>query len=139
VVKFDVVQKKVARSAAWLNDAELILARPEDEFLSDVRARDLASFYLFLAIQEVIDLASHWVADENWGPPDDASSSFFILASRRVIDQTLARQMSDAVGLRNLIAHGYSLVDHARIHREYAEGVSNLRRFLIAVADKAGL
>lgn len=139
MVRFDVVQKKVARASAWLNDAEMILARPEEEFLTDVKARDLASFYLFLAIQEVIDLASHWVADENWGPPDDASSSFLILASRRVIDQVLAEQMSAAVGLRNLIAHGYSLVDHSRIHREYSDGIANLRRFLAATADKAGL
>jgi uncharacterized protein YutE (UPF0331/DUF86 family) len=47
--------------------------------------------------------------------------------------------MRGAVSLRNLIAHGYSLVDHARMHQEYEKGVASLRRFLSAVAEKAGL
>jgi uncharacterized protein YutE (UPF0331/DUF86 family) len=139
VVKFDVVQKKIGRASAWLTDAETILARPEQEFLAEIKERDVASFYLFLAIQEIIDLASHWVAEENWGPPDDAASTFLILADRRAIDRDLAEEMSSAVGLRNLIAHGYSLVDHSKIQREYKAGIAGLRRFLAAVAEKAGI
>jgi uncharacterized protein YutE (UPF0331/DUF86 family) len=139
MVKVDVVQRKVARASAWLNDAEAILARPEEEFLADAKQRDLASFYLFLAIQEAIDLASHWVADESWGSPDDAGSTFLLLADRRAIERDLAEQMRGAVGLRNLIAHGYSLIDHSRMHQEYELGITGLRRFLAAVAAKAGL
>jgi uncharacterized protein YutE (UPF0331/DUF86 family) len=139
VVKFDVAQKKIGRASAWLDEAEAILARPEQEFLAEIKERDLASFYLFLAIQEVIDLASHWIAEENWGPPDDAASTFDILAGRRSIDRDLAEDMRGAVGLRNLIAHGYSLIDHARIQREYKKGVASLRRFLAAAAEKAGI
>lgn len=36
---------------------------PQNEFLSGVESRDLATFYLFLAMQATIDLAAHWVAD----------------------------------------------------------------------------
>ncbi len=139
MVKVDVVTRKIARASAWLDDAETILARPVENFLADTKEKDLASFYLFLAIQEAIDLASHWVADENWGSPDDASSTFLVLADRRAIDRELAEDMRSAVGLRNLIAHGYSLVDHRKIHQEYEEGVASLRQFLNAVAEKAGL
>lgn len=139
MVNVDVVERKVGRASAWLDDAEAILARPEQEFLAEIKERDLASFYLFLAIQEVIDLASHWVADENWGPPDDAASTFVILASRRAIDWDLAEDMRGAVGLRNLIAHGYSLIDHARIQLEYKKGVASIRRFLTTVSKRAGI
>ena len=82
MVRRDVVGQKVARASAWLDDADAILSRPEPEFLAEVRDRDLATFYLFLAIQECIDLAAHWVADEGWTPPDDAASAFDILADR---------------------------------------------------------
>lgn len=139
MVKVDVVQRKIARASTYLNDAEGVLAQPAEEFLSNIRERDLASFYLFLAIQEVIDLASHWVADEGWGTPDDAASTFLVLADRGAIDRELAERMRGAVGLRNLIAHGYSLVDHERIQSEYKSGLANLRRFLAAIADKTGL
>lgn len=139
MVKPDVVRRKVAEAVSRIADAEEMLSRPVEEFLADKKIKDLASFYIFQAIQECIDLASHWVADADWGPADDAASAFDVLAKRRAIDRDLAEQMRRAVGLRNLIVHGYSLVDHAQIHREYKAGVANLRRFLAAVAAAAGL
>ena len=139
MVKVDVVRRKVSEALTRISRADSILARPANDFLADQDARELASFNLFLAIQDCIDLASHWVADADWGPADDAASAFDILAGHREIDRDLAEDMRKAVGLRNLIAHGYSLVDHTRIHREYTEGIANLRRFLAAVAEKAGI
>jgi uncharacterized protein YutE (UPF0331/DUF86 family) len=139
MVKPDVVRKKVVRAQAWLDDAEAILARPSEELFANTRDQDLASFYLFLAIQECIDLAAHWVSDAGWRSPDDAVSTFLLLADRRAIDRDLAEELRSAAGLRNLIAHGYSTIDHARIQREYQKGISNLRRFLAAVATEAGL
>lgn len=139
MVKPDVVGKKLARATVWLDDAEGILSRPAEEFFADVERRDVASFYLFLAIQECIDLAVHWVADSGWQVPDDAASTFLVLADRQAIDRDLAEELRGAVGLRNLIAHGYALVDHARIRSEYKEGIASLRRFLDAVATEAGV
>jgi uncharacterized protein YutE (UPF0331/DUF86 family) len=139
MVKPDVVGRKLSRATDWLDGAEEILARPSEEFLDDTKGRDLASFYLFLAIQECIDLAAHWVADARWGSPDEAGGTFELLANHRAINRDLAEKLRGAVGLRNLIAHGYSLVDHRRIQNEYREGVEALRKFLAVVADEAGI
>jgi uncharacterized protein YutE (UPF0331/DUF86 family) len=139
MVKPEVVRRKVAEALSRIARAELRLVQPVEVFLADQDAREIASFNLFLAIQDCIDLASHWMADADWGPADDAASAFDILADHREIDRNLAEDMRKAVGLRNLIAHGYSLVDHARIQQEYKNGVASLRRFLAAVAEKAGI
>jgi uncharacterized protein YutE (UPF0331/DUF86 family) len=139
MVKVDVVRRKVTAALTRISRAESALALPAEVFLTDETSKDLASFNLFLAIQECIDLASHFVADEDWGPVDDAASAFDLLADHRVIDRGLAEKMRSAVGLRNLIAHGYSLVDHQRIQDGYHEGVAELRCFLAAVAERAGL
>ena len=139
MVKVDVVSRKLGRASAWLNDAKEILSRPADEFLGDVKSRDLATFYLFLAIQESIDLAAHWVSDEGWDVPDDAGGSFDLLAEHGAMDRELAMVLRGAVGLRNRIAHGYGSVDHERVHQEYRSGVEALRRFLSLVSSEAGL
>jgi len=86
----DVAARKIARASAWLDDAEPILSRPVDEFMAAAKDRDLAAFYLFLAIQESVDLAAHWVADAGWTVPDDAASTFDVLAQHDVIDRDLA-------------------------------------------------
>jgi len=135
----DVITRKVARASAWLDDAEALASLPAEEFLADVKSRDLASFYIFLTIQECIDLAAHWVADAGWGSPDDAASLFDVLADRDVIDQDLATSLRGAVGLRNRIAHGYASVDHARMQIEFREGAAALRRFLARAVSEAGL
>lgn len=139
MVKVDVVSRKVARASAWLNDAEEILSRPAEEFLSDVKSRDLATFYLFLAIQECIDLAAHWVSDAGWDVPEDAGATFDLLAAHGALDRSLAMALRGAVGLRNRIAHGYAAMDHPRVHDEYRGGVEALRRFLSLVSSEAGM
>ena len=139
MVKPDVVGNKVARASAWLTDAEALVARPAEEFVADVKTRDLASFYIFLAIQECIDLAAHWIADAGWSVPDDSATLFDVLADREVIEPNLAASLRGAVGLRNRIAHGYATVDHARVQSEFGAGASAMRRFLARAVSEAGL
>ena len=139
MVRPEIVAAKVARARVRVNDAGETLLRPIDQFLSDPKSRDLALFYVFLAIQECIDLAAHWVADEGWGEPDDAGSAFDILADRHVIGRETATILRTATGLRNRIEHGYALVDHARVHSEAQAGIPALRDFLVAVASAAGV
>jgi len=129
----------VARAQAWLSDAESLLAAPPDEFVADRKGRDLALFYLFLAIQESIDLGAHWVADEGWAPPDDAGSTFDVLADRGVIARPVADGLRAAAGLRNRIAHGYAMLDYRRVQEESRAGIRPVRLFLEAVASAAGL
>jgi uncharacterized protein YutE (UPF0331/DUF86 family) len=137
MVRPEVARQKIAVASARLEQAEALVSRPRQQFLADPQGRDLASFYLLLAIQEVIDLAAHWVADAGWPAPPDASSTFDLLAQHGAIDRELADGLRAAAGLRNRIAHGYAGVDHARLHDEFTRGVTTLRRFLAAVAQAA--
>ena len=130
---------RVARATAWLNDAGPIFDEPSESFVARTKDRDLAIFYLFLAIQECIDLAAHLVADAGWGAPDDAGSTFDVLADRGVIERGQADTLRAAAGLRNRIAHGYAMLDYHRVQREAQIGIPALRSFLEAVARAAGL
>lgn len=139
MVRRDVASARMARATAWLQDAENIFGRDADAFLAAMKDRDLAIFYLFLALQESIDLAAHWVADAGWGVPDDAGSTFDVLADRGAIDRALADRLREGVGLRNRIAHGYALLDYSRVRFEALSGIPAMRSFLAAVGREAGL
>ncbi len=105
----------------------------------EILAGSLATAYLFLAIQECIDLAAHWVADEGWGEPDDAGAAFDVLADRGIIDRETATALPGATGLRNRIAHGYAMLDYRRVHSEAQTGIPALRCFLLALTRAAGV
>lgn len=137
-MRVDIVQRKTERALAWLDQTEAIFSHPPGEPL-DPRIEDAAILYLFLSIQECIDLAAHWVAEAGWGAADDAASTFDVLADRGAIERDLAEKMRNAVGLRNRIAHGYATVDQSRVKAEYPGGVAALRKFLVLTASAAGL
>jgi uncharacterized protein YutE (UPF0331/DUF86 family) len=137
MVDADLVGRKIAIARSRLADADQL--REQAQRGGTTHDRDLASFYVFLAIQEAIDLAAHWVADAGWPPPDEAGGAFDVLADRGAIERDLADAMRKAVGLRNRIAHGYGAVDHERLFREMRDGSRELRRFLARVAAAAGL
>lgn len=139
MVNRSIVGQKVARAAAWLDSAERRFSMPVVAFVADELQRDVALFHLFLAIQECIDLALHWVADEGLPPADDYPSAFDVLHRAGRIDAPLAEAMKRAAGLRNRIAHGYAVLDPGRVHTEAAGGIAQLRRFIDAIARAAGM
>jgi uncharacterized protein YutE (UPF0331/DUF86 family) len=139
VVRRDVARAKVARATSWLTDAEALFGSAPADFMAAVKDRDLAIFYLFLAVQECMDLAAHWVADAGWGAPDDAGSTFDVLAERGAIESGVADALRAATGLRNRIAHGYAMLDYSRVQREAQAGMPGLKAFLAAVAREADL
>lgn len=134
MVRAEVAGQKIARAEAWLRDVEELLAATPETLLEDARRADLAAFYLFLAIQEAIDLAAHWIADAGWPPADDVGSTFDVLADRGGITPELASGMRAIVRVRNRIAHGYASVDHQRIRAEAPAGIATLRELFAAVA-----
>lgn len=77
VVQPDVARAKINRARSWLDEADAILGRPRQEYLADARGRDLAAFYLFLAIQECIEdvLTSSSTTMPATLPPSTASIS----------------------------------------------------------------
>lgn len=138
MVHRDIVAAKAGRARGWINDCAPAFAGSVAAFVEDRAQRDLALFYLFLAIQECIDIAAHWVADEGWGEADDAGSAFDIVADHGLILRETAAVLRSAAGLRNRIAHGYAMLDYGRIHAEAQAGIPALRTFLAAVTSPAG-
>lgn len=103
-------------------------ANPE-ALADDEDALDLVSFNLLLSIQACLDLASHLIADEGWEPAATAREAFERLGARGVLSGETARSLGQAVGLRNLVAHGYAGVDPAQVHAAATKGLADLERF----------
>jgi len=139
MVRPDVARTRIGRATAWLDDAERLFGVDADAFFAATKDRDLALFYLFLALQECIDLAAHWVADAGWGVPDDAGSTFDELADRGAVTREQADRLREGGGRRNRIAHVYALLDYSRVRAEALNVIPALRSFLAAVGRAAGL
>ena len=128
--KLSAIRDAIARIAE-------VLPPSVETFRSDRTAREVVTLNLFLALQEAIALATHWVADEGWGVPQTHGEAFTMLADRGVIERELALRLRGAAGLRNLIAHQYGVVDVDRIFAIASSGLGDVRAFCQQLAQRA--
>lgn len=68
---------------------------------------------LQLAIQAVLDIASHVVSARRFGEPTTNRNLFDLLEREQWIPAELAARLRDMAGFRNVVVHGYESVDLA--------------------------
>ena len=121
MVRIEVVREKIRRLRATLEALNARLPSDADSMTSDRDVLDLVSFRVYLIVQDAVDIASHIIADEGWGPAPSLRDHFTILEEKKVVGTALAASLSSAVKVRNIIAHGYAVVDPVKLHAAAVE------------------
>jgi uncharacterized protein YutE (UPF0331/DUF86 family) len=131
----------LARKLAAIRDAvgrvRDVLPDSVETFRSDRTSREVVTLNLYLALQESIALATHWLADAGWDVPQSYGEVFTVLADRGVLERELALRLRAAAGLRNLIAHQYGIVDVDRIFAIASNDLGDLLAFCQQLAQRA--
>jgi len=107
-------------------------ATEEEAFLNDSLATDSAERVLQVAIQAVIDIGNHVVADMDLGTPKDYKEIFQLLARHSIISEPLAGKLVSMSGLRNILVHDYLEVDLILIHRILKNELGDFEEFISA-------
>jgi uncharacterized protein YutE (UPF0331/DUF86 family) len=128
---------KVAELADRIARARSRCPATVDELRADRDALDLVSFNLMLAVQACSDIASHLIADEGWPAAQSLAAGFNRLRDQGVISPATAAAVTRAVGLRNVVAHGYGGINPAMVHAAATAGVRDLEAFARDVATWA--
>lgn len=113
------------------------LARPA-LFDSDVRERRFAEHTLQIALQACQDVASHIVSDDRLGEPRTNQELFERLAQAGWIDGALATALRRAIGLRNVLVHGYTRVDVAVLRDVVENRLDDLLAYVSAIRARLG-
>ena len=115
-----------------------ILPEAPHDLAADRTAREVVVLNLFIALQECVSLATHWLADAGLDVPATYGDVFRALGDRGVIPADLANRLAAAVGFRNLVAHQYGAIDWRRVHTLAREGLDDLLAFCDQLAERAG-
>jgi uncharacterized protein YutE (UPF0331/DUF86 family) len=137
MVQLEVVRQKIARmrdTGQWL---KACLPAGSADMVSDRNVRDLVSFRVYLLVQDAIDICSHIIADQGWGPVPSLRDHFTFLADRGVLPSGLAGQLAAAVKVRNLVGHGYVAVDPQKMHEAALEIVALVDPFCASILSFA--
>jgi len=114
-----------------------VLPSDRQVFLADRTVREIVVLNLFVALQECVSLATHWLADEGLDVPPTYGDVFRRLGDRAVIPIDLAGRLAAASGFPNLVAHRYGALDWTRVHAIASEGLDDLLTFCDELARRA--
>lgn len=129
MVNKDLVTAKLDELSDKLEQIRKHRKQTVEQFEADRTARDLVSFNLMLAVQACTDIAGHIIADEGWPPAPTLAESFRRLKDKGVLSPPTASSLANAIGLRNVIAHGYSSIDRKMLHAASVAGLADLESF----------
>lgn len=105
----DLVEKKLAAVETCVGEIRR-LADPA-RIATDVREERFVEHTLQIAVQAVLDVASHIVSDERLGEPRTNRELFTLLRRAAWLPSELADALSAMAGFRNVLVHGYDTVD----------------------------
>ena len=87
-----------------------------DEFVSDPKNFGSAERFMQIAIEALIDLGNHVIAEQGLGMVDAYSDIPTILAEHGYITPELSATWIKMIGFRNLLVHDYADIDRAKVY-----------------------
>jgi uncharacterized protein YutE (UPF0331/DUF86 family) len=129
MVNRDLLAAKLSELADRRERVRTHVPQTPDELLQDRDALDIVAFNRMLCVQICSDIASHLIADEGWASSQTLAQGFTRLHEHGVIMLRTSESLKRAVGLRNIVAHGYVGIDVEACHRAATTGLLDLEAF----------
>ena len=133
MVDQDVVFQRLA--ALRLNARRLAsaLAEGRERFVSDENLYLKAERCLQLAIQAMLDIGTHIIADQGLDRPAGYEDVVPELGRAGILPAELVERLAGSAGLRNILVHDYLAVDHGRMFDDLATGLVDFEEFAGAI------
>jgi uncharacterized protein YutE (UPF0331/DUF86 family) len=133
-----VLASRVAAIRDAVSRIRSVLPERVDRFTADRTTREVVVLNLFVALQECVSLAVHWLADEGLSVPPTYGEIFRTLGDRGILPADLSDRLAAASGFRNLVAHRYGALDWSRVHAIASGGLEDLLTFCETLTRRAG-
>lgn len=92
-----------------------------------------ALYELQTCLEAVTDIGNHLVAALSLRKPEDGGDTMRILAAEGFVEQELAERLVAAIGMRNLIVHGYLQLLASIVHKTIEQDLGDIEAFCRAV------
>ena len=133
MVDRDVVFQRLAALRLNARRLQAVLADGRERFASDENLHLKAERCLQLAIQAILDIGTHIIADQGLNRPAGYEDIVPELGRAEVLPSDLVGRLSGVAGLRNILVHDYLAVDHGRMFDDLETGLGDFEAFARAI------
>jgi uncharacterized protein YutE (UPF0331/DUF86 family) len=131
MIDTDLVRKKLVVIENCVQELKT-LGRPA-EIRTDIREFRFEAYTLQISIQAALDVAAHIVSGERMGEPRTNRQLFELLVRNRWLPENLAAILHNMVGFRNILVHGYEIVDPVVVEDIALHHLDDLLTFVEAI------
>lgn len=136
MVNIQVIKQRINQLTNSLNKIERFQGLSLEEFLRNDIAQDVVEYNLFIAINMIIDLATHIVVDNNLGNPETLGEAFNVLNREKYLSDDETKIYRNMVGLRNILSHEYLKIDKKIIYDVLQNNLIDIKKFIIFINEK---
>lgn len=105
------INDKIDEIESFLQELSEIIPSHFEQYQSEFQTRAACERYFEKIIEAVVDLAFFVIKERKFKIPEEDKQAFDILAQEKTISNNLAERLSDAKGMRNILAHEYGKVN----------------------------
>lgn len=102
----------------------------KETFIEDFRNVDSAKYLLQVTIEAMLDIASHLIARNRWGRPEDNKAHFKLLADNNIISDSEISTYTNMAKFRNRIVHMYFQINDEMIFDITQNNLENFEGFI---------
>lgn len=108
---------------------------PLNEFLTNRDSQLAVEHALFIAIQSLLDLGSHVLADMEIRNIADYRDVILKLGQAKVLPPHFAQSIADMAGFRNRLIHEYQDIDPAKLYEFLQHRLGDFEEFMKYIRD----
>jgi len=124
-----VVAKRLSKLREYVGFLKEIRLKSREEFTTNPFVYGNAERYLQLAIQTMLDIGNHILADRKLKEPEEYRDVMKILGEQKLLPQSLVQRLLPLVGLRNILVHDYLDIDRAKLYDALQQELSDFEEF----------
>lgn len=106
-----------------------------EEFLRDGKSQRSAAKSIETIAHSMIDIASHIIAQKQWGVSESYKQAIITLSRKDVIGEKLSINLQDLIAMRNLLVHQYLETDYEIIWDSIPQVVEDAKAFVSAIKN----
>jgi uncharacterized protein YutE (UPF0331/DUF86 family) len=135
LVNKNVLSARLERLREYLNILESVQQYDCKRFVEDPFIHGTAERNLHLAIECLLDIGNHIIADRGYAKPESYEDVFHILYQNEVINPELYKNLQGMAAFRNILVHDYMRLDKTRVHQMIKDKTCYLEELGAVFAD----
>ena len=135
MVDKELLSRKISRLRSYLEELKSAEDIDWGKYQSDSRAKAFVERYLHLAIEEVMDIANHFVSFYKWREPIGYRDLFLILKEHGIISEKYLPTFQNMASFRNMLVHRYETIDDELVFGIFKERLDDFELFITLLVN----